>query len=169
MTTVVSYRLPSGSAVGAGWRRIDAASARRLTVGSGEARFHDDVASAHMFEDGGGDFMARLFEAASVACVGSVLSQAVRPAVVECTVIDVRAVRVGRIGGGRWGNDGRCGSIGGGVGAMISGGLCSELATPLLVSLGEVALEGSHGPSCFIAFPPAFDACSEHAGPFQGV
>ena len=101
--------------------------------------------------------------------MGSVLSQAVRPAVVECTVIDAGAVRVGRIGGGSWGNDGRGGRVGGGVGAMISGSLCSELATPLLVSLGEVALEGSHGPSCFIAFPPAFDACSEHAGPFQGL
>jgi hypothetical protein len=167
MTTGVSYRLPSGSA-GAGRRRGGAASAR-ATIGSGEAGFHNDVASTHMVADGGGVFMARLFEVTSRACVGAVLSQAMRPAVVERASIHSGAVRAGRVGGSGWGSDGQCGSVSGGMGAMISSGLSSKFVMPFLVGLGEVALEGSHGPGCFITFSPALDARSEDTSFFSNV
>ena len=136
---------------------------QQLAGGSGEAGFHNDIASTHMLEDGGGVFVARLFEVTSRACVGAVGSQAVRPAVVERASIGSGAVGVGRIGGSGWGRDGRCGSIGGSVGAMISGGLSSKFAAPFLVGFGEVALEGSHGPSSLIAFSPALDASNKDA------
>ena len=132
-----------------------------MTVCSGEAGFHNDVASAHMVADSGGVFMARLFEVTSRACVGAVGSQAVRSAVVERASIGSGAVGVGRVGGSSWGRDGRCGSIGGSVGTMISGSLSSKFVAPFLVGFGKVALEGNHGPSSLIAFSPALDTSSK--------
>ena len=148
-------RLPSLS--GLGRRRRSGGLATAAIVASAA---EDCVVAAHHMTGGCRGLVAGARTIAGCAGMTAVGAKSVRPAIVELLAVDDSG-RVGKVGSDSRsdssGGDGRrCArlSTDGGVGTMVAGGQCGQLADAFLVRLEEACLISRHRPIGLVEVSP---------------